>query len=135
MQARTVAQKYNAPVDFNDPFGLRVINGVPPGSEKFCSLDGKPFYALAGTDFAVVYATAKANGLNPFQINHNVGQYGVYGFQKLNGDFYPAYTDASNYGVGIYMDGAGYSLRMTNVIGSAFWELWSSGKLKNKSDW
>ncbi len=132
---RIYAYVKNDPVSFTDPGGLRTVPGIPPGSKLFCSPSGTPFYAPPGTDFNNVYSAGQNNGLDPFAINSNVGQGGTYDFQRSNGDFYPAYTDASNYGVGVYMNGAGYSLSWTNEIGAAFWELFSSGNLQNKGYW
>src|SRR5271170_3308225 len=54
-----------------------------------------------------------------------VAYYGVFDFQRNEGHgmqrdnmFYTMYTDASNYGVGVYMAGSGSSWQITDVIGS-----------------
>jgi hypothetical protein len=54
-----------------------------------------------------------------------VGQGGLYDYQR-NGDiFYPAYTNASNYAVGVLMQGAGYPQWETDLIGGAYASMYS----------
>jgi RHS repeat-associated protein len=101
----------------------------PPGSQTFTAPGGETFLAPSGTDFRNVYKAGKAI---PFKydfaaIDRAVGHYGTFDYQrnkgqgeKLNNIFYTAYIHASNFGVGVYMNGAGYSLDGTITIASDF---------------
>jgi len=90
-----------------------------------------------------VYDAGKKNG--SVGINAAVGHYGAFdfqrnegkGYQSLGNAFYKDYTDASNYAVGVYMSGAGYSLPGTVVIASRFAKLMSSnaGDPRQKEMW
>ena len=73
-------------------------------------------------------AAGQSAGLNPFAVNSAIGHYGTYDFQRnaANNTFTGAYTDASNYAVGVYMQGAGYSLSQTIAIGQFFGHSMSS---------
>jgi hypothetical protein len=84
------------------------------------------------------------DGMNPFKVNSSVGHYGSYDFQRNGGKgkcpvniFYPAYTDASNYAVGVYMNGAGYSFGQTTAIAGGFANLFSSnaGSARQQQWW
>ena len=101
----------------------------PPGSKTFTALDGETFLAPADADFQVVYKAGQSIlfKYDFFAINENIGHYGKFDFQrnkgqgeKLNNTFYTAYEDASNYGVGVYMKGANYSLADTIYWGHKF---------------
>ncbi|SFK32180.1 hypothetical protein [Methylocapsa palsarum] len=61
-------------------------------------------------NFREVYA-AGMRATNPFQINAAVGHWGEFDFQRdgASGTYYPVYKHASNYAVGVFMAGAGYS--------------------------
>lgn len=66
-------------------------------------------------------------------IDDALGHFGTYDFQRadfsslgLGQEFYPAYTDASNYAVGVFMNGAGYTLDQMNAVGSTYAYLFSS---------
>jgi RHS repeat-associated protein len=111
--------------------GLIIINGMGPGAKLYVLPDGRSFYAPEFADFTVVLATGRANGKNPFATNGAVGHYGKFDFQRVDAGvmgryFLPSYTDASNFAVGVYMNGAGYSLRDTMRIGAGFSILRSS---------
>jgi hypothetical protein len=94
---------------------------IPPNSRTFTAPDGQTFLAPAGTNFQDVYDAGKIQGRLGTRLN--VWQYGKYDFQRNGGGgpkpgsldniFYSAYTDASNYAVGVYMNGAGASLSET----------------------
>src|SRR5271169_4853447 len=77
-------------------------------------------------DFQRVYAAGQAHWQNPISAIFAVGHYGTYDFQRDQGVFYSAYTNASNYAVGVYMAGAGYSYDATIAIGTLFANLYSS---------
>ena len=90
---------------------LTINNGVPPGAVGWTSPNGTNFSAPPGTSWAGVYAAGQAGGMNPFAMNTAEGQFGTYDFQRDAWDdtFYSQYTNASNFGVGVYMNGAGFS--------------------------
>ncbi|SFD53815.1 Ig-like domain-containing protein [Pseudoalteromonas denitrificans] len=130
------------PVNYFDPNGLKrqihFIRGIPS--------DGKPYYSIAGNhgfytpqhaNFYSVLAAGKETGkLNLLsrwnQINTDVGHFGTFDFQReaqgSSTDFYfiLAFTDSSNYAVGVYMFGAGYSISEMNSIAGGFANLLSS---------
>ena len=68
-----------------------------------------------------------------------VGQGGTFDYQRPegpNGRFDSQYTDASNFGVGVYMNGAGYSLHGMNAVGGAYSFLRSKNANSTaQSDW
>jgi hypothetical protein len=68
----------------------------------------------------------KRTGKNPIAAFSAIGQFGTYDFQRDNGIFYSAYTNASNYAACVYMAGAGYSYDATIAIAVAFASLFSS---------
>ncbi|MGH6813131.1 MAG: hypothetical protein ACREDM_12615, partial [Methylocella sp.] len=59
---------------------------------------------------------------NPFQINAYVGHYGQYDYQrdKASNTYYPEYKHSSNYAVGVFMAGAGYTRERTSDISETF---------------
>ena len=99
------------------PKGLTIVHGAPEDAVSLTAGDGTPFYAPPHADFCKVYAAGQANWQNPIAAYLAVGQFGTYDFQRDNEIFYSAYTNASNYAVGVYMSGAGYSYHATVVIG------------------
>jgi hypothetical protein len=103
--------------------GLMPINGGGDlGYAVFIAPNGQAFYAPAGTDFFREWAAGRANGMvNIWGINSDIGHYGRFDYQRPPGQgFNGLYTNASNYGVGEYMQGAGFSLGQTIWIGSLF---------------
>jgi hypothetical protein len=65
---------------------------------------------------------------NPIAANEAMGHFDKYDFQRSYTDyaFIGAYTDASNFSVGMYMRGAGFSRERTIAIGSTFARLMSN---------
>ena len=111
------------PVNEVDPDGLRgytIVPGVPPGSVSYTAPNGQQFYAPPSANFCNEYAAGQQNGMNPWGINSAVGQGGQFDYQRSDGNFYPAYTNASNYGVGVFMRGAGFSEGELNAIGGLY---------------
>jgi hypothetical protein len=118
-----------------DPYGLEIFPDYVPGpmqpgdiwssqipnypNAQVYNSNGRQFLAPQGTDWCAIQAAGQANGLDPFAANQNVGQYGTYDFQRIGGK-HPEYIDASNYGVGVYMNGAGYWQWLMNLGGSAY---------------
>jgi hypothetical protein len=104
----------------NNPHFIKT-DEIPPNSQKFTAPNGETFLAPAGTNFQDVYDAGKTQGW--LGARHNVWQYRIYDFQRNGGGgpkpgnldniFYSAYTDASNYAAGVYMNGAGASLSET----------------------
>src|ERR1700688_1317056 len=95
---------------------------------SYTTSDRTQFYAPPDADFRKVYATGQANGKDSEAVNSAIGQFGPYDFQRRNGYFYHAYTDASNYAVGVYMAGAGYSYLETLAAGTYY-------SLRHSSNW
>ena len=70
-----------------------------------------------------MYNAGKTKGIEG--IDGAILWYGTFDFQRNSGGgkqfgdniFYSAYTNASNYGAGVYMNGAGFSLNGTLVMG------------------
>ena len=119
----------NDPVDWTDPLGLEpqlvIYRGPLFDARPFIAPNGQIFLAPARANFDDVYTGGETNGT--LGINDAVGHFGTFDFQRNEGKgkcptntFYPAYTDASNYAVGVYMNGAGYSLDMTLFIAGTF---------------
>jgi hypothetical protein len=88
---------------------MPIIHDVPDDAISLTAGDGESFYAPPYADFLKVYAAGEANWQNPFAAISGIWLNGTYDFQRDNGSFYSAYTNASNYAVGVYMAGAGYS--------------------------
>jgi len=108
------------PVNWLDPLGLETILGVPSDAVTYTTPTGQSFYAPPQASWCTIYAAGKSNGLSPSAANKAIGQFDLFDFQRSGGNFYPAYTNASNYGVGVYMNGSGYSLFDMNSLGSIY---------------
>ncbi|WP_205744421.1 RHS repeat-associated core domain-containing protein [Dyella sp. M7H15-1] len=111
------------PLNSIDPLGLsglNIVHGVPPGSVSYTAPDGQKFYAPSSADFCAEEDAGRNNGPNPWAMRDAVGQGGRFDYQRGGNNFYPAYTNAANYGVGVYMYGAGFSEWEMNAIGGAY---------------
>ena len=131
--ARGVSKEQPAPKT-----GLAIIRDVPSGTVTYRTGDGHEFLAPAQADWNAVFEAGKANGLNPFGINRAVGHFGKFDFQRDGSKklFYDAYVHASNFAVGVFMRGAGYSLAETKVIGRVYADLKSNNPNKEEqSEW
>ena len=84
-------------------------------------------------NFQDVYA-AGLRATNLLQINAAIGHYGEFDFQRdaATNTFYHPYVHASNYAVGVFMAGAGYSRQDTIDISEAFSWAYSSNYIKDK---
>lgn len=87
--------------------------------------DGTAFDAPPTADFQKVLDYGKSLKDMPLdqqkkKIGQAVGQYDVFDFQRHDGKFLHSYTNASNYGVGVLMNGAGYSWPETLAIGTGY---------------
>jgi hypothetical protein len=96
--------------------GLTIVHEVPADAVSLTAGDGTSFYAPPYADFSKVYAAGQANWQNPVAAYFALTHFGPYDFQRDSGNFYSAYTNASNYGVGVYMAGAGYSYDATIAL-------------------
>ena len=130
------------PLSFTDPRGLDNPGMGPygpfpgsmgfrrgvPGNSCTCMVGSNTFYAPPGTNFSNVRSAGQANGWNPMDVNRNVGHWGTFDFQRDAGmnQFTGAYTNAANFGVGVYMQGAGYSRANTGRIAGGFAGAFSS---------
>jgi RHS repeat-associated protein len=111
--------------------GLTIVTGTGPGAKVYLSPDGRIFYAPEYADFTAVYNAGKEAGRDPMAMGSALGHFGKFDYQRVDAGimgkaFYPAYTNASNFAVGVYAYGAGYSLFQTQVIGTAYSVLKSS---------
>lgn len=116
------------PSRYSDLLGFAYVKGIPSGAVQYTAPNGESFYAPPSANFQAIYQTGQANGPNPFGIEQAVGHFGTYDFQRQNGNFYPAYTNASNYAVGVYMAGAGFGNFETDFIGRTFQLFYSSNR-------
>ncbi len=107
---------------------LKPVYDVPDNAVSYTTSDGTQFYAPPDADFRKVYAAGQANGKDSEAANSAIGQFAPYDFQRRNGYFYHAYTDASNYAVGVYMAGAGYFYSETLAAGTHY-------SLRHSSNW
>ncbi len=110
------------------PPGYAKQAGTPAGSCVCKTASGATFSAPAGTNFANVQAAGQMAGLSPAGVKAAVGHGGAFDFQRNASTrvFTGAYTAASNYAVGVYMQGAGYDLFTTVAISDAFAHTMSS---------
>ncbi len=105
---------------------LTHVYNVPDDAVSYTTGDGTPFHAPPYANFQKVYAAGQANWQNPMAAISAIWVNGTYDFQRDNGYFYNAYIDASNYAVGVYMSGAGYSYKAMMSIGTFLADQYSS---------
>jgi hypothetical protein len=89
---------------------------------------GQYFWAPPQEDSWAVYsAGATVYGFSPGAIYNNLAHFGTWDVQRsVPGCFISAYKSASNYNVGVYMQGAGYSPDDMNFIGGLYASLFAS---------
>lgn len=87
----------------------------------------KKLMAPPHADFRQVYAAGRAIASIPYSEQYRlahaaIAQEGIYDFQRdvPQQKFYDAYVHASNYAVGVYMAGAGYSLDATRAMAKLY---------------
>ena len=116
--------------------GLTIVHGSPKDAVELKSGDGAKFLAPPKADFNQVFAAGRAKGSSLLSGIAAIGHFGTFDFQRDGDNFYTAYADASNYAVGVYMAGAGYSLKNTIFIGKFFARAFSSNAgVKAQEDW
>ncbi|MBL4761318.1 MAG: VCBS repeat-containing protein [Gammaproteobacteria bacterium] len=128
------------PAAMVDPNGLApkidFYRGVPPGSVAYSTAGGNNFYMPAYANFNTAYSaglrTSQLSGMSKvLQVNTDLSHFGKFDYQRaVMSDvrflFIGAFTDASNYVVGVYMNAAGYSKETTSDIAGGFATLFSS---------
>lgn len=105
--------------------GYKIHYNLPPGSLRFLSPDGTAFYGPANTNFGLIWLAgeiAKNNGEANIKavIGHALGQGGTFDLQRSGANFYVKYTNAANFAVGVYMNGAGHSWLATLSAGTYY---------------
>lgn len=116
---------------YNPELPLKKTNASPPDAVRVTTPDGTSFHAPPYADFAAVYRYGRSLrsipfGLDAFGLQTAVGHGGMYDFQRDGQTFIAPYTYASNYAVGIVLNGAGYSLNSAISIAGGFASLMSS---------
>jgi len=111
------------PVSETDALGLdpmKIVHEIPADAVFYRAPNGAGFFAPPWANFCEERAAGEVNGLNPFAMNEAIGQGGKYDYQRSGNTFYTWYTNASNFGVGVYMNGAGASLSELHAIGGVY---------------
>jgi hypothetical protein len=111
--------------------GLTIVRDVPDDAVSLTAGDGTQFYAPPNADFQAVYADGAAHWPNFLAAYFALKRFGTYDLQREDGKVYLAYTNASNYAVGVYMAGAGYSYDATIKICTIAADLISSNSNAN----
>jgi hypothetical protein len=109
----------------------------PPDAKTYLAPNNEEFLAPLGTDFNVEYKAGHDNGL--WGAASQIGPFGQFDFQHNSGHgklesnniLYTQYENAGNYGVGVYMCGAGYSKEETFSYADTFWG-WTGSDLTGK---
>jgi hypothetical protein len=96
--------------------GPTIVHDVPDHDVSLTAGDQSQFYAPPDADFPAVYADGQARWQNPLAAYFALKHFGAYDFQRQDGKVYLAYTNASNYAVGVYMAAACYSYDATIAI-------------------
>ncbi|MFZ0932087.1 MAG: hypothetical protein WAN11_26040 [Syntrophobacteraceae bacterium] len=101
---------------------LRVTHELPSDAVPQLAPDGRTFFVPPDADFHEVYEAIKANGLDPIAASKAIGHFGTFDFQRQEDKnlLISEYTNASNFAVGVYMRGAGFSLQWTKFIAGLF---------------
>jgi hypothetical protein len=116
--------------------GLTVSHDVPINAVTYTAPNGEQFYAPPEANWSDVYDAGKDNGLNPISGNQAIGHFGTFDFQRSTEGFFIApYTNASNFAVGVYMNGAGFSLPQTILLGNPFAATMSSNSASSMVKW
>jgi hypothetical protein len=111
---------------------LTIDKETPGNAVRYIAPDGTTFLAPPTADFLTVYAYGKMIASKKFgdqkaAIGVALAQGGLFDFQRSGGVFYPSYTDASNYAVGVLMNGAGYSWAETEAV-AGYYATWNSSQ-------
>lgn len=101
---------------------LNIRFGTPKDSCT-CKFLGETFVVPSGTDFNTIHASGERSTFADIDtVNRRVGQWGTFDLQRdaAKYEFTPAYTLASNFAVGVYMQGAGAGLFTTSAMGVGY---------------
>jgi hypothetical protein len=101
---------------------LTGTNELPPDAVRYRT-HGEDFYAPPEADWVKVHEAGKEAGIKPSRIGEFIGQFGTFDFQRREskGRLVRKYKDSGNYGVGVFMHGAGFSLPMVKTLGTMYW--------------
>lgn len=106
--------------------GYPIFHGVPDDAYIYTSMDGQDFFAPRNYDFNAVYVAGVNDKIGIIghasiaSVRKALAQGGTQDVQRSNGRFYGVYTNASNFNVGVYMNGAGYTLYETTFLGTEY---------------
>ncbi|MFI4939816.1 MAG: hypothetical protein ACHP7O_05685 [Burkholderiales bacterium] len=121
------------------PGEIARTDDVPPDAMICTASDGMNFFAPSKANWNAVHDAGQAGGIDPMAASAAISHYGNFDFQrdKSKNIFMSAYTDASNYAVGVYMHGAGFSLPETKVIGYLYGkaEMSKNAGQPSQTDW
>jgi len=89
--------------------GITSINTSksPPGSVTVTAPNGNQFQAPGYANFQNAYQSGAQDGWNPFALDSDFGHWGTYDYQRVGSTVISEYTYASNYAVGVGLNGAG----------------------------
>jgi hypothetical protein len=112
------------PSAFAPPADIGILGPVVTPPVPVTSL-GRSFDVPLGTNFNNEYRAGEYIGAEPIakqfgDIVNALGHHGAFDYQRVDGSFNPDYRDASNYGVGVLMHGAGYSWPATAALSSLY---------------
>ena len=121
--------------------GMFRVETLPADAVQYTAPDGTKFYAPPSANFSAAQAYGSKIANMPFTervaaIRAAIGRGGIFDFQRSGDTFYPAYTDASNYAVGVLMQGAGYAEWETDLIAGGYAAIGSSqGWTTRQTEW
>jgi hypothetical protein len=124
-----------------DDGNYSVVRTRPTDAVEYTAGDGTTFYAPPDADFSEMYSYGESLEGDPvplllLRIDQACGQGGIYDFQRSNKSLYVKYENASNYGVGVLLNGAGLSWEQTEAFGQAYADAKSSqSHSQTRIDW
>lgn len=90
--------------------------GVPSNAVMYRTPDGLCFYGPPGVDWKAIRAAGRMGGLSLAWVL--IAQGGLDDLQRDDNNVYPAYANAANYAVGVYM--SGYPEGAMDLAGEAY---------------
>ena len=105
---------------------VKHVHDKPDGTVIYYTGDQKELLAPFEANWQDVYDAGKADGGDPFKAGVAIGHFGTFDFQRKVDEntnrayFFHQYENASNYAVGVYMNGAGFSLKWTIIYAKAY---------------
>ncbi len=102
-----------------------------PPNHLTCTSLGTSYVAPPKFSLNVIVKAGQASGRNLFALRRTVGQGGTFDFQRVtdsagNVQFYGSYTPVSNFAVGAYEFGAGYTRGQGDFLSNLYATLFSS---------